>query len=133
MLRAGAAVRLINRIAPSPDLANRLAGMLIQGGAQLAGSLPTPPTGNPGGWHDYAEISRAASSPKFPELAVQLPTIYEPRELAIDINQMQALPDLSSGGPALRDVLLALEWLRIEFRFMVSRGFGGRVAGTVPD
>jgi hypothetical protein len=127
MLRAGAAVRLINCIAPSPDLANRLATLLIQGGDRLVGLPLTPPTNNPKGWLDYSEILRAASSSETRELAARLPPTYNPREKGRDRNDVQAFPDLSSGVPALRDVLLAVEWLRIEFPFMVTRGLGARL------
>ena len=60
-------------------------------------------------------------------VAVWLPPQYGASDQAKDRALWASIPDLSSGTPALRDVLLAVEWLRVELPFMLSLGFGRKI------
>ena len=69
----------------------------------------------PEGWRAYGEIFREAQEacggdPN--ELAVRLPVPYEPAQREMDRLASQRIPDLQTGSTGLRDVLVAMEWLR---------------------
>jgi hypothetical protein len=130
MLRAAAALRLIHAIIPgvTPAIVNALALRLQEGGDVPIGA----PTNNPDGWRGYADIFRDAreTSGAAPnELAVRLPDSYDPSQTGLDRQMAQRIPDLQAGtAPLLRDVLVAMEWLRVEFPQFVERGRGDFLA-----
>ena len=129
MLRAGAALRSIHVHLPGaqPDLANALALHLQRGG-----DLPGPaPTNNPGGWWTYGEIFgdvRDLVGAGDDELAVRLTDDYSEAERQTDAQLLQRVPDLQTGIPSLGDVLVALEWLRVEYPLFVERRRGDFLA-----
>ena len=129
MLRASAALRQINRFLPktTPDLVNRLA-LHLQGGLDLPGMAPT---NNPDGWRAYGDIFREANemSGAAPnELAVRLPDSYSESDRELDLAMSERIPDLQTGSPSLRDVLVAMEWLRVEYPQFVQRNQGDFLA-----
>jgi hypothetical protein len=129
MLRAGAALRQIHRFLPgaTPELVNRLA-LHLQGGVDLPG---TAPTNNPDGWRAYGDIFREAnetSGAAPDELAVRLPDSYSESDARQDLLMAQRIPDLQAGSPSLRDVLVAMEWLRVEYPQFVERKRGDFLA-----
>jgi hypothetical protein len=123
MLRASAALRMIHAVYPGPKAVNQLA-LLIQGGKEPSG-IPAP-TNNPDQWRTYGEIFREAAetfgvAPG--ELALQLPSEYGRQEMERDLRLATFIPDLGTGSPALSDVLVAMEWLCVEFpQFLDRRG-----------
>lgn len=129
LLRAAAALRLMQVFVggEDPDLVNRLALHLQTGGA-----LPGPaPTNNPDGWTVYRDILlEACDACGVPptELAVRMPTPYDPSQRELDREMAQRIPDLQSGSPSLRDVLVAAEWLRVEYPQFVDRRRGDFLA-----
>jgi hypothetical protein len=127
MLRASAALRLINVFVSDPGLANGLALLLLSDA-----DLPDPaPTNNPDGWLAYASILREArlgDGVGHGELAVRLPSDYPPEQRARDLELSERIPDLSAGTPALGDVLVALEWLRVEWPAMLDQNRGDMIA-----
>lgn len=129
MLRAGAALRQIHAFLPgsTPDLVNRLALHLQNGN-----TLPDPaPTNNPDGWHAYAAVLQEAhemSGAAQDELAVRLPESYSDSDRELDLRMGQRIPDLQTGSPSLRDVLVAMEWLRVEYPQFVERRRGDFLA-----
>jgi len=129
MLRTSAALRLIHAVFPTstPEFVNQVA-LLLQTGGDLPG---TAPTNNPDGWRAYGEIFRAAAAmigTAPDELAVRLPDSYSHSDRALDLQMSQRIPDLQSGSPPLRDVLVAMEWLRVEYPQFVERKRGDFMA-----
>ena len=129
MLRAGAALRLIHAVVPgaTPEIVNRLA-LHLQGGGELRGAAPT---NNPDRWRAYGEVFREANeiSRAAPdELAVRLPSDYGQSHKELDLQMGLRIPDLQAGSPSLRDVLVALEWLRVEYPQYVERRRGDFLA-----
>ena len=129
MLRAAAALRVMHTflVGLTPEVVNRLALHL-----QMGGELPAPaPTNNPDGWQAYGEIFREAceaSAVAEGELAVRLPDSYGDEDRQADLLLGQRIPDMQSGDPSLRDVLVAMEWLRVEYPQFVERGRGDFLA-----
>jgi hypothetical protein len=131
MLRAGAALREIHVALPgsTPEVVNRLA-LYLQTGGELPPGLP-PPTNNPEGWREYGDVFREVneiSGAAPDELAVRLPSDYGQSQQELDVQMQRRIPDLQTGSPALRDVLVALEWLRVEYPRHVERGRGDYLA-----
>jgi hypothetical protein len=131
MLRAGAALRLMLLALPgaTPDLVNNLA-LHLQAGGEVPPEVH-PPTNNPDGWRAYGAVFREANEIRgaaLDELAVRLPSDYGPSEREVDLQMGQRIPDLQTGSPALRDVLVALEWLRVEYPQYVERRRGDYLA-----
>jgi hypothetical protein len=129
MLRASAALRMIHAFLSTgtPDLVNKLA-LLLKTGTDLPGVAPT---NNPDGWRAYGQIFREAgdmigAAPN--ELAVRLPDSYNQSDREIDLEIGQRVPDLQTGSPSLRDVLVAMEWLRVEFPQYIERKRGDFMA-----
>lgn len=119
--RASAALRAINVWAAwDPELTNRIAQELLSG----TNDLPFPaPTNNPAGWRDYASIFQelhAVLGDDASEAALRIPSAYGPEAQERDLELLQRVPDLSSGTPALGDVLVALEFLRTERPIIVD-------------
>jgi hypothetical protein len=123
MLRASAAVRAINVMLGDCELANHVVGMLVQ-----RPDLPGPaPTNNPTGLGEYAGIFGELQSQlgnATQDIAIRLPPGYGDDQARLDDELLERVPDLSTGAPALRDVLVALEFLRIEWPIMVDAGLG---------
>lgn len=129
MHRASAALRLIHAFIPSatPELVNRLA-LHLQSGKDLPGSAPT---NNPDGRRTYGEIFREASDisgSAQDELAVRLPSSYDQSHRELDLQIGQRIPDLQTGSPSLRDVLVAMEWLLVEYPQFLERRRGDFLA-----
>jgi len=129
MLRASAALRHMHAVLPgaTPEGVNTLA-LYLQGGGALPG---TAPTNSPDGWRAYGEIFREASemSGTAPgELAVRLPSTYGDADREIDLAMGRRIPDLQTGSPSLRDVLVAMEWLRVEYPQFLERKRGDFLA-----
>jgi hypothetical protein len=129
MLRASGALRVMHAVIPgaTPDVMNKVA-QYLRGGGEIPGGAPT---NNPDGWRAYGEIFReAAEDCGIPanELAVRLPADYDQPQRALDLQLAQCIPDLQTGSPQLRDVLVALEWLRVEYPQFVERGRGDFLA-----
>ena len=126
MLRASAALRMIHAVHPgiTPEAVNKLA-LRIQGG--LEPTRVVAPSNNPGQWRAYGEIFRdaAETSGVAPgELALQLPSEYGVPERERDLRLGAFIPDLGTGSPALGDVLVAMEWLCVEFLQYLDRRRG---------
>ena len=105
-----------------------LIALLLQNGQTMPG---TAPTNNPGGWQAYGEIFREineACGITLSDLAVSLPSDYADSEMHTDQQWGQCIPDLSTGAPSLRDVLVALEWLRVEYVQHTTRNRGDFLA-----
>jgi hypothetical protein len=129
MLRASAALRLIHAVfgGSTPDQVNRLALHLLAGGDV---PLPTP-TNNSDGWRAYGEVFRGVNEINgvaLGELAVSLPNDYDASQGEIDLQMAQIVPDLQPGRVALGDVLVALEWLRVEYPQYAGRRRGDYLA-----
>jgi hypothetical protein len=127
MLRAAGAVRVINVFVSDPVLANELARLLISGAA-IPGLAPT---NDPGGWPAYASILREAglvADSDDRQLAVRLPDNYAPEQQGLDVELAERIPDLSTGTPKLGDVLVALEWFRVELLAQMEERHGDFVA-----
>lgn len=125
MLRASAALRVIHAVVPgaTPEFVNRLA-LYLQSGGELPGNAPT---NNPDNWRTYGEVFREAAEINgigLGDLAVRLPNDYDHSQLELDLQMGQRIPDLHKGSPSLRDVLVAMEWLRVEYpQFVAQRGY----------
>jgi hypothetical protein len=118
MLRAAAALRVINTFVTDPQVTNMLAEGLLYGN-----DPPIPaPTNNPGGWRQYASIFEDLSALCTPEreLAIRLPPGYGTEQAFLDNELLERVPDLSSGKPAIGDLLVAFEWLRTEWPLLVE-------------
>ena len=129
MLRASAALRMLQVFLSTftPEAVNKLA-VLLKTGTDMPGPAPT---NNPDGWRAYGEIFREAgdmigAAPD--ELAVRLPDTYNQSERERDFHMGQRIPDLQTGSPSLRDVLVAMEWLRVEFPQYIERKRGDFMA-----
>jgi hypothetical protein len=123
LLRAGAALRLVSVFLSDPALANKLAAELSTG-LELPGPAAT---NNPRGWDEYAAIFRdlrALCEEGDGEFPMRLPADYSVDDQEHDRALAGRVPDLSTGSPALPDVLVALEWLRVEWPAMVEEGLG---------
>jgi hypothetical protein len=119
LLRAAAALRVMSVFLGSPQLANHVAAdptPVLQ--------TPTPPpTNDPGGWAAYVALFdelRSVFGAAQGELPVRLPEDYSAEDVEVDRELSNRIPDLSTGSPALADILLALEWLRGEWPAMVE-------------
>jgi hypothetical protein len=123
MLRASAALRAINVMLGDPELANQVVDLLLQ-----RPDLPGPaPTNNPTAMREYATIfeelqAELGDAPQ--DVAIRLPPGYDANQTRLDDELLGRLPDLSTGAPALRDVLVALEFLRIDWPMWVDAGYG---------
>jgi hypothetical protein len=110
MLRAAAALRLFHTIYIDPTLVNGICQFLTFADQQV--SAP-PPTNNPDGWEAYREVFRAVRRDCDPAGTVP-PLLLRPDAAPLHPDEAnafgEAIPDLSSGFPALADVLAALEW-----------------------
>ncbi len=119
MLRAAAALRLICVFTSDPKLSNDLAETLANGHIP-----PGPaPTNNPDGWETYARVFKdvlGVTDAKDNSLPIKLPDNYGPEEMGKDIEFAYRVPDLSSGVPALDDILVAFEWFRTELAGLQS-------------
>jgi hypothetical protein len=119
--RASAALRAINVWAAwNPELTNRIFEEFLRGTNDLPGPAPT---NNPAGWQDYASIFQelhALLGDDASEAALQIPSTYGTEAQEHDLDLLQRVPDLSSGTPALGDVLVALEFLRTEWPIVVQ-------------
>ena len=128
MFRASAALRAMNvLLGPDPDLTNEVVGVFLRGRHDLPFS---PPTNNPGGWDDYASIFidlQGALGADATEPALRVPPDYG-NEVLYDDELLERVPDLSSGEPALGDVLVALEFLRTEWPILVDQRQGRLLA-----
>jgi hypothetical protein len=123
MLRAGAAVRAINVMLGDHELTNEVVGLLLRD-PDLRGPAPT---NNPTGIQEYARIFgelQAQLGDAIEEVAIRLPPSYGGDQAQLDGELLERVPDLSSGAPALRDVLVALEFLRTDWPIMVDAGNG---------
>jgi hypothetical protein len=121
MFRASAALRAMNvLLGPDPEVTNQVVAVFLRG----KHDLPSPvPTNNPGGWGEYAAVFldlQAALGSDASEPAVRLPSDYG-AEVLYDGELLDRVPDLSSGEPALGDVLVALEFLRTEWPILVDQ------------
>ncbi|WP_214413399.1 hypothetical protein [Sphaerisporangium fuscum] len=115
MLRAGAALRVINTIMAGADLTNRFVAQFLLGDTDFPGPAPM---NSPGGWHDYRAIFRelqAVCDPGATAAAVRLPSGYSAEQMALDLEMLDRMPDLGDGAAALEDVLVAYEFLRTEW------------------
>jgi hypothetical protein len=119
--RASAALRAINVWAAwNPELTNRIAQEFLRGTNDLPGPAPT---NNPAGWRDYASIFQELHTllgDEASEAALRIPSTYGTEAQEHDLDLLQRVPDLSSGTPALGDVLVALEFLRTEWPIVVQ-------------
>lgn len=127
--RASAALRLMHAVLSdaTPALINRLALALQQGMA-----LPPPAvTNNPDGWNAYTRVfaqAAALGGCAGDELAVSLPNDYADAERQKDLALAQRIPDLQHATASIDDVLVALEWLRVEWPQYVDRNRGDFLA-----
>jgi hypothetical protein len=129
MYRASAALRLIHAVFAdaTPELVNDLA-VYLQTGGDLPGIAPT---NNPDGWRAYGQIFRDAqlmSEAGPEELAIRLPSNYDKAQREIDLRISQWIPDLQTETVSLRDVLVAMEWLRVEWPQFLERRSGDFLA-----
>ena len=88
----------------------------LQSGLELPGVAG--PTNNLDGWQTYGAVFREAAEVvgiSSGELAVRLPDDYPPSQREFDLRMGESIPDLRAGLTSLRDVLVALEWLQVEF------------------
>jgi hypothetical protein len=108
LLRAAAALRIFHAVYGDARLANQIGAVLLAGR-----ELPIPPpTNNPDGWEGYRgiflDLLRACGGAVGSAL-LQPPSdapAWHPDEATAFL---EAIPDVSSATPALRDVLAALE------------------------
>jgi hypothetical protein len=139
LLRAGAAIRLINLHTRKRSDTNEIIRHLLSG-RKIGGQ---PITHNPGGWAAYAAIfhdlraqvaalarpgSTAMSPGRSPLL---LPDDYPESEIQYDIAATRELPDLSDGTFRFADVLAATEWRRVVLTAFVDESVGDRVVVDV--
>ncbi|MEU8266174.1 hypothetical protein AB0B89_03325 [Sphaerisporangium sp. NPDC049002] len=115
MLRASAALRVINTMLAGADLTNRFVAEFLLGGVEFPGPAPTA---GPGGWRDYRTVflrfqALCAADPAEPGL--RLPQGYAAEQMALDLDMLQRMPDLSTGTADLGDLLVAFEFLRTEW------------------
>jgi hypothetical protein len=115
MLRAAALLRIMNAFLRDPQQTNGTAARLA------AGEYPDRPvmTNHPGGWEAYGAVFRALNT----ELGVDTVPLRLPADYAdadADAERGRRLPNLAAGTPALDDVLVAYEWLRREWPWMIS-------------
>ena len=115
MLRAAALLRIMNAFLRDPQETNETAARLA------AAEYPDQPvmTNHPGGWEAYGAVFRALNA----ELGVDAVPLRLPEDYTdgdADGERGQRLPSLAEGTPALDDVLVAYEWLRREWPWMIS-------------
>lgn len=99
----------------TPEQVNKWA-LRLQSGLELPGVAG--PTNNLDGWQTYGAAFREAAEVvgiSSGELAVRLPDDYPPSQREFDLRMGESIPDLRAGLTSLRDVLVALEWLQVEF------------------
>ncbi|RCG30734.1 hypothetical protein DQ384_12125 [Sphaerisporangium album] len=127
VLRASAALRVINTLLADAELTNRFVTEFLLGDAHF----PEPaPTGHPEGWQAYRSIFRELQAlAGGTEPAVRLPWGYSAEQTALDVHMFRRLPHLGgsahvragsgthagTGAAGLRDVLVAYEFLRSEW------------------
>ncbi|WP_405145501.1 hypothetical protein OG589_01715 [Sphaerisporangium sp. NBC_01403] len=118
MLRASAALRVINTMLAGADLTNRFVAEFLLGDVEFPGPAPTA---GPGGWQAYRAIFRRfqtlCDAPPG-ELGLRLPQGYPAEQMAMDLDMLQRMPDLSTGTADLGDLLVAFEFLRTEWPLM---------------
>jgi len=125
LFRAAAALRIINAFLSDVALTNSLA-LRIYSGLDLPTSAPAP-TNNADGWQTYAAVFRDLRSVVGNEsgkLPICLPATYSGEDRLIDEELWQRIPDMSGGAYELRDLLVAIEWLRTEWPLMVQQRSG---------
>jgi hypothetical protein len=116
MLRAAALIRILNAFLRDPEVANEVAARLA------AGKHFDPPamTNHPGGWAAYGAIFHALSAELGVEaVPVRLRSDYDGAD--DDRERIERIPSLARGTPALDDVLVAYEWLRAEWPWMMRQ------------
>ncbi|MEV7965358.1 hypothetical protein AB0O34_05170 [Sphaerisporangium sp. NPDC088356] len=128
MLRAGAALRVINTMLAGADLTNRFVAEFLLGDVEFPGPAPTA---GPGGWQAYRTIFRrfqslCAADPA--ELGLRLPQGYAAGQMAMDLDTLQRMPDLSTGTADLGDLLVAFEFLRTEWPLLSGDRLGRALA-----
>ena len=125
MLRASGALRAINEfLGGDGALVNQFVTDVLLREPDFPGPAPT---NNPTGWREYATIFQelqAHAGGTAEAVAITLPAGYGDEEARLDRELSERIPDLSSGAPALRDVLVALEFLRTEWRVATDQGHG---------
>jgi hypothetical protein len=111
----------------NPTLVNQTAKGLVRYG-DLPVAVAPAPTNHPGGWSPYAVIFKSVAALVAPTtgdaLPLQLPDSYTEQDVARDREITEFIPDLSSGAPALDDVLVAIEFLCTTWPVMVNEGRG---------
>jgi hypothetical protein len=125
VLRAGGALRAMSAFLRDPLLVNMVVADLMANG-DIIGSAPAP-TNNPAGWLAYAEIFRGLAdlvSEGKEQFTMGLPDTYDGDEVRRDDELTEWVPDLSSGTPALDDILVAIEFIRTVWPIMVDQGLG---------
>jgi hypothetical protein len=133
MLRASAALRAVNTMLASPELTNRFVAEFLLGDTDFPGSAPTD---NPGGWQAYRAIFRRFQSlctADDTEPALRLPLDYSAEQMALDLEMLDRVPDLSTGAADLGDVLVAYEFLRTEWPLLRGQRLGRFLAVSVRD
>ena len=122
LLRAGGAPRAMHVFLEDPELVNRIVADVLVRGIDLPGPAPT---NHPTGWSGYASIFRALVSETGDTASpLRLPVPIDAAAAALDDEVVTRIPDLSSGTPALGDVLVAVEFLRTEWPVLVDEGRG---------
>jgi len=125
MLRAAGALRVFNASYGDPELANRLAQALL-----TDEFIPAPsPTNQPNGWDEYKKIFRDLAVKC--KVGLKLHLWFPEETMLMNADQMQKfadrIPDLSTGNPALSDVLVAIEWLHSLLPILEDANLGDMV------
>ncbi|MBB5629953.1 hypothetical protein [Sphaerisporangium krabiense] len=116
ILRAGAALRVINTLLADADLTNRFVTEFLLGDAHFPGPAPG---GHPDGWDAYREVFRELQALSGgAEPAVRLPWGYGAEQTALDMALFRRLPEPRPGE--LRDALVAYEFLRSEWPMLAG-------------
>jgi hypothetical protein len=123
ILRAGGALRAMSAFTRDSELVNGLVTQVLPAVEDLPG---TAPTNHPDGWRSYIRIFRELRGlvPGGDVPPILLPDGYDAEEVARDVQLLGSVPDLTSGTPALDDVLVAVEFLRTRWPVMVDERFG---------
>ena len=141
ILRAAAALRLINALVRNPALANEIASRTAAGD-DLEVEVPT---NNPDGWAAYGDVFRDLEALALHEpatrpiveklhrrsfrhsLSLLVPDDYSALDVQRDIANGEQIPDLRGGQYRFGDVLAALEWRRTVFEWFRDEDFGDKV------
>lgn len=131
MLRAAGALRIFNACFGDPELANMLAQFLLSDGFN-----PIPcPTNQPNGWDEYKKIFRDLALEC--EVGSKLHLWFPKETLLMSADEMQKfvdkIPDLSTGNPALSDVLVAVEWLHSLLPILEDENLGDMILIDLRD